>query len=99
MATKSRLEALRERKAKLEEELKAVEAREKAKDRKEDTRLKVLIGAGMLADAKIDDTTALYIKDVLQKSITSERDREFLRRKGWLEAEAPKKPEGETAGQ
>jgi hypothetical protein len=100
MAAKSRFEALKERKEKIDEQLKALEAKGKAKERKEDNRLKILIGAGMLADAKINETTSLYIKDVLQKSITSERDRDFLRRKGWLKDETAKdKKEQEKLGQ
>lgn len=99
MAAKSRLEALKEKKEKIEEQLKALEAREKAKERKEDTRLKVLIGAGMLADAKIDPSTAFFVKEILKKSILSERDRDFLRSKGWLEDNAPAKPEEQGSGQ
>ena len=99
MAAKSRLETLKEKKEKLEEQLKTLEAREKAKERKEDTRLKVLVGAGMLADAKIDNSTAFFVKEILKKSITSERDREFLKRRGWLEDDTNEKPEDQKTGQ
>jgi len=83
MATKERLETLKQRKAKIEEQLAALEARAKAKEKKEDLRLKLLIGAGMLANSKIDPSTALFVKDILKNSITSANDREFLQRKGW----------------
>lgn len=91
MGTKDRLEALRERKAKLESQLAALEAREKAKERKEDTRLKVLIGAAVLADSKLNPQTHALAQEVVQRAIVSERDRDFLRRKGWLPDEKPKK--------
>jgi hypothetical protein len=98
MAAKSRLETLKEKKEKIEQQLKALEASAKAKERKEDTRLKVLIGAGMLADAKIDPSTAFFVKDILKKSIISERDRDFLRRKGWLEDDTAKDKEQPKKG-
>ncbi len=100
MATKERMDALRQRKAKLEEQLAALEAREKAKERKDDTRLKVLIGAAMLAHAKINPSAVATLKKLLHKAITAPRDREFLRGKGWLEEDANGQQTGEEkAGQ
>ena len=42
-----RLETLKLRKSQLEEQIKRLEAQEAGKKRKEDTRLKVLVGAAM----------------------------------------------------
>lgn len=84
MATQERIEALKQRKAKLEREIAVIEARERDQQRKDDTRIKVLIGAGMLADAKLNPATAVFVREVLERSILAERDRIFLQGKGWL---------------
>ncbi len=86
MGTQEKLDALKEKKARLQEQINAMEARQKDKERKEDTRLKVLIGAAMLADARINPSTVEQVRRVLQRGITSERDRAFLESKGWIEA-------------
>ena len=85
MGTRERIEALKLRKAKIEQELASIEAREKAKERKEETRLKILIGAGILADAKAHPEIVELIQEILARSITAARDRELLARKGWLQ--------------
>lgn len=90
MGAKEKMEALKQRKAKIDEQIAALKARETAQARKEDTRLKVLIGAAMLADVKIHPKTGEFIKDVLQRAITEKRDREFLQNKGWLQDEQTK---------
>jgi len=99
MEAKSKLETLKEKKEKLEEQLKALEHREKAKEKKEEDRLKVLIGESLLADSKIDPSTAFFVKEILKKSITSKRDRDFLRRKRWLEDGTTETPEDKKPGQ
>jgi hypothetical protein len=81
---KSKLAILRQREADLKAKIAAVEAKEKSKTRKEDTRLKVIVGAGLLADAAIYPATAALLREVLQRAITADRDREFLKLKGWL---------------
>lgn len=98
MATQERLKELAQKKAKLEQQIAALKSREAAKERKEDTRLKVLVGAAMLADAKMNPQTGVFVQDILEKAITADRDRDFLRRKGWLK-ENPKRAEEKTAGQ
>jgi hypothetical protein len=90
MGTKEKLETLKQRKAKLEQEIAALQTRENAQARKEDTRLKVLIGAAMLTDSKIRPKTVDMIEEVLQRGIKEERDREFLKSKGWLKIGNPK---------
>jgi hypothetical protein len=80
----SQLEALRQRAAKLKAQMATLEAKEKAKARTEDTRLKVLIGAAFLADVEQHEETRAGVKAVLERAITAPRDREFLKLKGWL---------------
>jgi hypothetical protein len=82
----SPLEALRERQKNIQAKIDAVEARNKAQARKDDTRLKVIIGAAFLADAGHHEEIRAGIKAVLERAITAERDREFLKQKGWLDS-------------
>lgn len=84
MATNTKLEALRKRQAQLAAQIAQAERTEKAKSRKEDTRLKVLVGAGILADIALHPETRAGVQAVLDRAITAERDREFLKVKGWL---------------
>ena len=80
----SKLEALRKRQERINAQIAAEEAREKAQARKDDTRLKVLVGAAFLADAAVHEETRAGVRAVLEKGITAPRDREFLKAKGWL---------------
>jgi large subunit ribosomal protein L7/L12 len=79
-----KLEALRKRETQIKAQITKLVEQEKMKSRKDDTRLKVLIGAAFLADAAIYPETCDIIKLILQRAITSQRDREFLTMKGWL---------------
>lgn len=92
MGTKEKMEELKRRKAQLDQQIAALKAREMAQVKKEDTRLKVLIGAAMLADSKINPQTGVFVQEVLQRAITEKHDRKFLKSKDWL-------PEEESAGQ
>jgi hypothetical protein len=81
-----KVETLRQRKARLEAQIAAIEAAEKAKQRKADTRLKVLIGAAFLADSQKHAETRGVIQTVVQRAFASggERDKDFLKSKGFL---------------
>lgn len=80
----SKLEALRKKEAELKARIAEAEAAEKAKHRKLDTRVKVLIGAAFLADCKEHPETRELIAAVLNRSLAMPKDREFLRAGGWL---------------
>ncbi len=92
MGTKDKMEELKQKKAKLEQQIATLKAREAAQARKDDTRLKVLIGAAMLSDSKINPQTDAFVREVVHRAITEKRDREFLKSKNWL-------PEEKSAGQ
>jgi hypothetical protein len=79
-----RIEALKKRKEQLNKQIAAAEAREKAKDKKEDIRLKILIGSVILADLKSLPNLKEKLKPFFEKHITNERDRAFLIEKGWI---------------
>jgi muramidase (phage lysozyme) len=84
MVSPERVELLRQKKEKIEKQLAAIEAREKAKARKEETRLKVLIGGGIIADANIHPEIVELVQEILNRSTKAKRDRELLELKGWL---------------
>ncbi len=91
------LKDLKAREAKLKAKIDALSARQKEQARKDDTRLKVLIGAAVLADAKANPQTGLFLKAILRRAVTAPRDKEFLQDKGWMNGgpESPKQPSGE----
>jgi Spy/CpxP family protein refolding chaperone len=80
-----KLELLRKREAQIKAQIAALESAQKSKQRKEDTRLKVLLGAAMLADTAIHPETRAGIEALLERAITAARDRDFLKSKGWLQ--------------
>ncbi len=81
---KTTLEALRGKQAKLQARIAEIETLEKQRARKDDTRLKVIVGAACLADAAIHADTKTMLRKILDPGVTAGRDREFLTRKGWL---------------
>jgi hypothetical protein len=78
-----KLAALLEREAAIKAKIAALQSREKAQARKDETRLKILVGAAFLADAELNPATGDIIREVLQRAITLDRDRDFLKSKGW----------------
>lgn len=79
-----RLEILKQQEAQLKAKIAKIEARKVSEARKEDTRLKVVIGAALLADAEQNAGTANFLRSVLPRAVVAPRDREFLQAKGWL---------------
>lgn len=84
MAVNPKLEALKKREAEIKARIAETEAKEKAKRRKEDTRVKVIVGAGIIADTEKHPETRAEIVAVLDRAITAPKDRAFLKSKGWL---------------
>ena len=79
-----KLEALRKREAEIKARIAEAEALEKAKARKEDTRVKVLIGSAFVADTVKNPETRAGVVAVLERAIVAPKDRAFLKEKGWL---------------
>lgn len=79
---KNKLETLQEQKAGIEARIAEIEARTKARIRKEDTRLKIIVGAACLADSSLRDETQKSLRGILEKAVKAPRDREFLKSKG-----------------
>jgi large subunit ribosomal protein L7/L12 len=74
MNSKSKLEKLKEQKAKLEARIQMVEAREKTKDHKKDTRRKILIGSYYLDKARKNNSMSELAK-IMDGYLTRENDR------------------------
>ena len=74
-----KLEALRKKEAALKARIAAIEHKGKAQDRKDDTRMKIIIGGAVLADSAIHDDTAQTMETVLARAVTQDRDREFVK--------------------
>ena len=85
MVTKNeRLEALRKRANEIKAKIAAVEAMDKGRQRKDENRVKILVGAGVIADTEKHPETRAGVVSVLDRAITAPKDREFLKAKGWL---------------
>lgn len=81
--TLSKMERLKQRKAEIERELKALEAQEKQAARKRDARQKIIVGAAVLAHAARDEQFARILRTVLNKAVTEERNRAVIAE--WIE--------------
>jgi hypothetical protein len=82
--TVTKLAALRDRQARLQARIERLENENKKQARKDDTHLKILIGATLLADAAHYSETDEFIRLVLSRGAFAARDREFLKKQGWI---------------
>jgi hypothetical protein len=80
----NKLEALQKQRDEIQAKIAEVEAKLKSKTRKEETRLKILVGAAFLNDVEHHPETRAAVLAVLERGISIDRDREFLKTKGWL---------------
>jgi len=80
----NKLELLEKQRERIQARIAEEEAKLKSKTRKEDTRLKILVGAAFINDAEHHPETRASVSAVLERGITIDRDREFLKAKGWL---------------
>ena len=84
MATNEKKETLLKQAEKIKARLAEIEAKEAAEKRKNDTRLKVLVGAAFLADKDKNPETEATIRAVVERGIVNPKDRAFLKSQGWL---------------
>jgi len=77
--TAEKLVNLREQQAQLEAKISKLEVKQKLQARKDETRLKILVGAAVLADAARHSETGELLRTVLARGITADRDKEFLK--------------------
>jgi hypothetical protein len=70
-----RLAELEAKKAALEAQMQAIQARQNERHRKDDTRRKVLVGAAVLAEAEKDPAAMRKLMTLLDKHLTRPVDR------------------------
>ena len=79
-----RLQKLKQQRERLAQQIAQIEAKEKSKSRKDDTRFKIIVGAAMIAYSTSEPATRNAIIEVLKKTVVAPRDRELLQKMGWL---------------
>lgn len=72
------LEALRQKKAALERRIAKINAGMRRRERAEDTRRKIVVGAVALAHAEHDPAFAEALRSALVKGVTREADKALL---------------------
>jgi hypothetical protein len=77
--TTNKLTALRDRQARIKAKIEQLENQNMKQARKDETRLKILVGAAVLADAARHTETGELLRAVLTRGITAPRDKEFLK--------------------
>jgi hypothetical protein len=77
--TEERLKILRQRRAALDADIAKIETKAKDQERKIDTRRKIIIGAGVMAHAALQQDFAYRLKQALNSAITKEADRELIK--------------------
>jgi len=85
----NKLETLEKQRARIQARIAEEEAKLKSKTRKEDTRLKILVGAAFLNDVEHHPETRAGVLAVLERGITIDRDREFPQDKGLASVNSP----------
>ncbi|CCG43186.1 hypothetical protein [Magnetospirillum molischianum] len=70
-----RLAELESRKRALEAQMQAIQARQKERSRKDDTRRKVLVGAAILAEAEKNPAAKQRLMALLDQNLTRDIDR------------------------
>jgi hypothetical protein len=73
-----RLALLKQKEAELKAKIARIENKGKAQERKAETRMKIIIGGAVLADAALHPETAQFMDDVLARAVIAPRDKEFL---------------------
>ena len=78
-----KLAGLLDRKSKLEAQIAKIEAVEKVKARKTETRYKIVFGSSLLADVERHPELREVFVTSLRRSVTADRDKALLRSMGW----------------
>lgn len=76
--SQNRLEALTKKRDDINQQIQALKARDKAKQRKEDTRRKVLIGGVIMKMLNNGDLSQERLNNMLEKHLDRDKDRELF---------------------
>ncbi|MEO1178499.1 MAG: mobilization protein [Pseudomonadota bacterium] len=72
------LDKLKAQRAALDEKIKRTEAKEREKERKRDTRRKIILGGLLMAEAEKKPETAALMERLIRKGVTRAIDRELF---------------------
>ena len=84
----SKLDALCKRADEIKAALLEVQSRRRAQERAERQRLEEIIGSAVLDEAADEEAKGMpwpYVREILDKRVTSKESRAFLAEKGWLQ--------------
>ena len=84
MAGNDKIEALRKREAEIRAKIAAEETKRRKREEKEESRVKLLVGGAFLADVEKNPDTRAGVVAVIDRAITNEKNRAFLKAQGWL---------------
>ena len=73
-----RRDELLTRKRQLEAQLAALDAQQKTRDRKRDTRRKILVGAAALAHGELNPSFRLALRAALREAVTRDHDKAVI---------------------
>ena len=82
--TNTRLDTLLKKQESINARIAAVKAAANAQARKDDTRLKIIVGAAILTDTGLHPENRSSVVAVLNRAVKTDRDRDFLKSKGLL---------------
>lgn len=74
-----KLAELKQKEAALKAQIAKFETKAKDEERKKDTRRKIIIGAAVMAHAKIHQDFAYKLSQVLMAAVTKDTDRELIK--------------------
>jgi len=83
IAKRDPLAVLLERQERIKQRIAEIERRNSGAARKNDTRVKILLGAATMNDVEVHPETRAGEIAKLHRAITKERDIEFLKNQGW----------------
>ena len=84
MPETDKIEALRKREAEIRAKIAEEETKRRKREEKDQSRIKLLVGGAFLADVEKNPDTRAGVVAVLDRAITNEKDRAFLKAQGWL---------------
>ena len=82
--TNTRLETLLKKKETINARIAAVQAAANAQARRDDTRLKIIVGAAIITDTGLHPENRTCLLAMLNRAVKTDRDRDFLKSKGLL---------------
>jgi hypothetical protein len=81
----NKLDLLRKREAEIRAKIAEEQTKQRKREEREATRLKMLVGSAFLAEIGKNPETKTSVVAVLERDIEQPNDRAFLKAKGWLQ--------------